>query len=207
MPVIDKLRTWKQVCHCVLENGNQIGYVLQDKAYLDSWEESQAVVGVQGWNLLEVLEKQRVVPVLERAFAAISGKAVRVKLANGQPRILETKAARTAEESLSAKMTSNKPELEALHAKYGDIMGIVDNHPVFVRASKPLTQGGWGIFNKELTIACKDYGADVVLKGLRDVASRPDVERPRPYFLKNLRAGVYGHRLAVGASPIGPAPK
>jgi hypothetical protein len=183
---------------------NANGFVFQDKAYLDSLEGSLAVVGVQNWPLLATLEKQRIIPTLERAFAEIIGKAVRVKLAHGRPRILETKAARLTEERLIAEMTSGRPELEALHVQYGDIMSIVDNHPVFVRASKPLLQGGWGIFNKELTIACKDYGADVVLKGLRDVASNYKAVRPRPYFLKNLRDGVYGHRLAKAAPILGP---
>jgi hypothetical protein len=82
-------------------------------------------------------------------------------------------------------------------------MGIVDNHPVFVQAAKPLTEGGWGIFNKELTLACKEYGVLTVLKGLRDVANKPHVSRPRAYFYKNLKAGTYGHRLATSANILG----
>jgi hypothetical protein len=223
----NKVKLWQNACYQILEERPDIGYLLQDKAYLDSLERGQAIVGVKTWNLLEMLERKRVVPLLEKVFTEIIGKPVQVKLTHGRPRIIERKPKPMPQQcSECGKSPSHcvceygplapkqavsanaipwaNPELGALHAQYGDIMGIVDNHPVFVQATKTLTKGGWGIFNKELTNLCKDYGADIVLKGLRNVANRPRAERPRAYFFKNLKAGVYGHKLAIGASVIGP---
>jgi len=232
----NKPKLWRKVCHQVQEDHYELGFLLQDKAYLDSLERGLAVVGVKSYPILEMLERKRAIPILEQILTDLTGKPVQVKLAHGRPRLYEQKAPprikphlracgkcqkkpndclceygpwpqeQTEPSSLQATpgIQWKNEDLGTLHARYGDIMGIVDNHPVFVQACKPLTEGGWGIFNKELTNACKDYGADIVLKGLRDVANRPSVDRPRSYFFKNLRTGVYGHKLAVPASPIGP---
>ncbi len=228
----NKIKLWQKACYRIQEEGSELGFLLQDKAYLDSLERGIAIVGVKSSALLDMLERKRAVPLLEKVFSELTGKPVSVKLAHGRPRLYERKAPSQIKPHLrpcgQCQKTPNdclceygpwpqpvaqasKPEIDwknedlgALHTRYGDIMGIVDNHPVFVQACKPLTEGGWGIFNKELTNACKDYGADIVLKGLRDVANRPSVARPRSYFFKNLRTGVYGHKLAVPASPIGP---
>jgi len=232
----NKIKLWQKACYHILEERPDIGYMLQDQAYLDSLERGHAVVGVKTWTLLEMLERKRIVPLLEQAFSELTGKPVQVKLAHGRPRIVERKPPNPIKPHLrpcgqcqqapencqcnygpwpqhesESVETPNladtiqwaSPELGALHAQYGDIMGIVDHHPVFVQATKPLIQGGWGIFNKELTNLCKDYGVLTVLKGLRDVASKPHVDRPRAYFLKNLKAGVYGHRLATSANILG----
>jgi len=232
----NKIKLWKDACYHIQEKRSDIAYLIQDNAYLDSLERGWAVIGVKSWNLLEMLERKRVVPLLEQAFSEITGKPIRVKLAHGRPRIIERKPPNPVKPHLrpcgkcqqspqacqcnygpwpqtppesdpvlpNPEIHWKNAELGALHAQYGDIMGIVDNHPVFVQASKEFIKGGWGIFRKELTNLCKDYGADVVLKGLRDVANRPSAERPRAYFLRNLKAGVYGHKLAVGANIVGP---
>jgi hypothetical protein len=204
MPVVDKLKLWQAACYRVLEERSDIGFLLQDKAYLDCLEGSEAVVGVKTWNLLSMLEQKRVVPLLETIFSEITGRTVRVKLAHGRPRIIAAQSKKQAIHTPDNLTSQEVSDLEALHAEYGDIMSIVDQHPVFVQASKPLTKGGWGIFNKQLTIACIDYGADVVLRGLQDVANQPRVDRPRSYFFTNLRAGIYGHKLAKPAPILGP---
>jgi|GEM_PF-1702887 len=95
--------------------------------------------------------------------------------------------------------------LAALHATYGDIIGIVDNHPVFKAAHTPITKGGWGFKKKILTVYCKVYGADVVLTGLRVVANKPSVKRPRAYFTKELKNERWGKKLMVTADMTGPA--
>ena len=222
----NKVKLWQEACYQILEERPDIGYLLQDKAYLDSLERGQAIVGVKTWNLLEMLERKHIVSLLEQVFTEITGKAIQVKLTHGRPRIIECKPKTMPQQCsecgkspshcvceygpLAPKQAASantipwaNPELGALHAQYGDIMGIVDNHPVFVQAAKPLTEGGWGIFNKELTLACKEYGVLTVLKGLRDVANKPHVSRPRAYFYKNLKAGTYGHRLATSANILG----
>ena len=201
----NKPKLWQKVCYQVQEENENLGFLLQDKAYLDSLERGMAIVGVKSHPILEMLERKKAVPLLEKILSEMTGKPIQVLLAHGRPRIFEPKPkVQTVQQTGTKAIAWKDAELGALHAQYGDIMGIVDNHPVFVQACKPLPEGGWGIFNRELTNACKDYGAHVVLKGLRDVANRPDVDKPRGYFFKNLKAGVYGHKLAVPASPIGP---
>lgn len=200
----NKVALWKDACYLIQEERSDIAFFIQDNAYLDSLEGNLAIVGVKTWTLLETFERRRVTPLLEKALSELTEKTIRVKLAHGRPRICEPQASKPPAKPKNIHFRWKNEELGALHAQYGDIISIVDNHPVFVQACKPLTEGGWGIFNKELTNACKDYGADVVLAGLRDVANRPGAERPRSYFFKKLRAGVYGHKLAVTADPTGP---
>jgi hypothetical protein len=200
----NKIALWQDACYFIQEEHSDIAFLIQDKAYLDSLEGNLAVVGVKTWTLLEAFERKRVVPLLEKAFSELTEKPIRVKLAHGRPRICEPKGNKPSAKPTDLDLHWKNEELGALHAQYGDIISIVDYHPVFVQACKPLTEGGWGIFNRELTNACKDYGADVVLKGLRDVANRPKADRPRSYFFTNLRAGVYGHKLATSADAIGP---
>lgn len=222
---IDKRSLWQQVLAQVQElSGFDTYTMLQNQAYLDSVERGVALIGVKSWTWIQTLERKRVHFLLQSVFTELMKQSIQVKLVIGHQRLVE-KAERPElkpcglcqqrpedciceyDLHLQPKLPKihwSQPELGALHEQYGDVMGIIHNHPVFVHAITPVNQGGWGIFPELLTNACKDYGADCVLKGLRQTGQSARVKQPRAYFLKNLESGRYGHKLAISAKSIGP---
>ena len=206
MLVQDKRSLWQDALTLAQEQaGFEVFTILQNKAYLDSIEQGVALIGAKSWTWVEVLEKKRIKPLLENVLSELLHQPIRVKLVVGRPRIIEKASPKPIRLSAPAgQINWSDPELGTLFEQYGDIMGIVDNHPVFMQATKPIAAGGWGIFPAILTNACKDYGVIPVLNGLRDTATKPRVTRPRAYFLRCLKSGVYGHKLAMSASIIGP---
>lgn len=199
--VWDKVHVWNRALRLLAE---EVDFgtltMLQDNAYLDSLEDGNALVGCKSWAWLETFERKRLGGKLENALAEVCQISISLRFVHGRPRIIE--------KPLPAMYSTLKPmddsEVASLHAQYGDIISIVDNHPVFVMAQTPINKGGWGIFKKILTRHCKDYGVQAVLDGLRDVASKPNVGRPRAYFLKELERGRWGHKLVITPSITGP---
>jgi len=222
---VDKRGLWQRVLAKAQEESGFDAYtMLQNQAYLDSVERGVAIIGVKSWNWIQTLERKRVHFLLQSVFTELMKQTIKVKLVIGHPRLVE-KAAKPELKPCGLcqqqpdvciceygphpqpelpKINWAHPELGALHEQYGDIMGIIHNHPVFVHAIAPIDQGGWGIFPEILTNACKDYGAHVVLKGLRHTGKAARVKQPRAYFLNNLESGIYGHKLARSAEIIGP---
>lgn len=225
---VDKRTLWQRVLAKIQEeSGFDTFTMLQQHAYLDSVERSMAIIGVKSWNWIETLERKRVHFLLQQVFSDLMKQAIKIKLVIGHPRLIEPQPKPVVQSCGQCSQLQNAcvceygphpqpepnsengikwshPELGALHERYGDIMGIVDNHPVFVHATKPIDQGGWGIFPQILTNACKDYGAHTVLKGLWHTGQAARVKQPRAFFLDNLESGVYGHKLARSADIIGP---
>lgn len=222
---IDKRGLWQQVlAHVQEESGFDMYTMLQNQAYLDSVERGIAIIGVKSWHWIQTLERKRVHFLLQSVLSELMNQPIQIKLVIGHPRLIEKAPtpkpkpcglclqrpeACTCEYGPHPhpelpKINWSHPELGALHEQYGDIMGIIHNHPVFVHAITPIDQGGWGIFPEILTNACKDYGAHVILKGLRQTGQAARVKQPRAYFLDNLEAGVYGHKLARSADILGP---
>jgi hypothetical protein len=197
--ILDKKALWWQVLDDLsgqLDTG--VFFMLRNDAWLDGLEHGKAVLAVRTMSLQNLCEK-RLARTIEKALSEAMNRPVSVSIVLGRSRIIE-KATNTSV------MTYDKvesDELKRLHQYYGDIMSIVDNHPVFRKASLPLTAGGWGIFPQILTNACKDYGVLTVLNGLRDTASRPNVRNPRAFFLTSLERGDYGYKLARGANILG----
>lgn len=108
--------------------------------------------------------------------------------------LLELRDALALETQSNVTVTNSEPgdEDEAtLFQKYKDIMGIVDNHPVFRKATLQVEKGGWGIFPQILTNKCKEYGVMAVLNGIRYVANKPSVKNPRAFFLHALEKGQF----------------
>ena len=223
----DKRLVWNEVIQRITEEaGFEALNLVQEHAYLDSIENHTAIIGFQSYTWMETFQNKHLVPLLQGILSDLLKAKIQVKLTLGRPRFIESKpkqAPKQCGECLKphpnciceygphplkpgpeSPLKWADPELGALHEQYGDIMGIVDKDPIFVQATTAIEKGGWGIFPAILTNACKDYGVLTVRNGLRDVASKPHIIRPRAYFLDNLKAGVYGYKLARGASIIGP---
>lgn len=88
-------------------------------------------------------------------------------------------------------------EADLLLERYGDIMGVVDNHPAFQMATKPLREGGWGLYPQALTNACKTQseqgdistGVAKVLQALRFTANYRAARNKASFFWAVLRNG------------------
>jgi hypothetical protein len=197
--VLDKKALWLQVLDDLsgqLDMG--VFFRLRNDTWLDNLTFGKAVLAVRTGTLQTLCEK-RLARTIEKAFSEAMDRPVSVSIVLGRSKIIEKRQKQDA-------MTHNRDEseeLQRLHQTYGDIMGIVDNHPIFCKASLPMTAGGWGIFPQVLTNACKDYGVLTVLNGLRDTASRPKARNPRAFFLAALKRGDYGYKLARGADILG----
>lgn len=199
--VWDKVKTWKLVLALVAEELDfGLLSLIQNNAYLDSLEGTIAKIGCKSYTMMEILQRKRVREKLEPIFSAICGFDVIVQFVQGRPRIIPKPS------STPSSVFEPQPgsELEALHAQYGDIMGIVDRHPTFMKASRSIEKGGWGIFKGTLTRYCKDYGVLTVLEGLRETASQPMINKPRAYFVAELKRGRWGHKLTITPSLTGP---
>lgn len=200
----NKVQIWQKVLREVAE---MVDFgtlaMLRDNAYLDSLDDGVAKIGCKSYTWRDVFHQKQLWKPLEQVFSELYDTKIRVIFAHGRPRIMENKTSQQAHNSLAE---AQDAELKELHSQYGDIMGIVDNHPLFKQASTAVEKGGWGIWPQILTTSCKEYGVMTVLKGLRDVAASPDITRPRSYFLTCLRNGRWGHRLVITPSHTGPAP-
>lgn len=200
----DKRRIWALVVRKVQEETRfDVLTLLQDKAYLDSLDNGIAIIGLKSSTWEEMLRRKGLVPVLQRVISELLKAEYHVRLVIGRPRIIEPKTKKFNVANLKA-ANQDEVELADLHIRYGDVMGIVDSHPLFLKASTPITAGGWGLFPQILTTICKEYGVMTVLECLRYVADQPHVTRPRAFFLKVLKSGQFGHRLAQGKAIIGP---
>lgn len=199
--VWDKVKIWNRALRLLAEEVDfGMLTLVQKNAYLDSLEDGVALIGCKSFTLMETFQRKQLYRKLEPILSELCQTEVVVQYAQGRPRIIE----KPHPEMLNILMPIDDDELAALHAQYGDIMGIVDNHPVFVKAHTPIKNAGWGIFKKLLTKHCTDYGVMAVLTGLREVASKPKVKKPRAYFLKELQRGRWGHKLVVTPSIVGP---
>ena len=87
-----------------------------------------------------------------------------------------------SKDSLSAETT-------VLLDRYGDIMGVVDNHPAFKRAIQQ-----WEVFPQALTEACKRHGLDVVLDAIRYTANYPAAKHKGRFLFAVLKNGKKAKR-------------
>lgn len=63
-------------------------------------------------------------------------------------------------DSLSEKKSVGLSEADLLIERYGDVMGVVDNHPLFRKATAPANEGGWAVYPQALTRACVEHSVD-----------------------------------------------
>lgn len=108
----------------------------------------------------------------------------------------------TTQAALNESYKAKKPVLEMsaemLFERYGDVMGVVDNHPMFKRATLPVADGGWGVYPQALTNACKqhsingDLGTGVlkVLEALRFTANYRAARNKASFLWSVLRNGT-----------------
>jgi hypothetical protein len=84
---------------------------------------------------------------------------------------------------------SISPETAILLDRYGDIMGVVDNHPAFKRAIQQ-----WEVFPQALTEACKRHGLDTVLDAIRYTANYPAAKHKGRFLFAVLKNGKKAKR-------------
>jgi hypothetical protein len=197
----DKKRLWKDVVNSTaewIEPG--LFFILLNRCYLDSLEGGKALIVAATETFQRMIEKNTL-KALKAGFQEEKSPVLEIQVMTRPRRIIESGQNNllSTDDTADAKKTA----LKELHEAYGDIMGIVDNHPVFKKACLPLVQGGWGIFPQLLTNACKDYGVITILYGLRYVSSRPGVKNPRAYFFDRLKRGEFGDKLVIGAELLG----
>ncbi|WP_373533389.1 hypothetical protein [Vampirovibrio sp.] len=194
-------------------------FMLLDQCYIDSIDDGIVLIVAPTRNIQRLIE-QKAMRALTQAILKNAKNPLSVKVTVGKKQLYQTKSrfqhlAKSPDvpyeeevHNVHCLLGGDRGELEAelelakLHGRYGDIMGIVDNHPMFKEASKPVDQGGWGIFPQLLTNACKDYGVAAVLNAL-EAAQKPKIQNPRTFFLKRLAAGDFGYRRAKGADTLG----
>jgi len=68
--------------------------------------------------------------------------------------------------------------------RYGDIMGVVDNHPAFVKTIEQ-----WGVWPQSLTQACKTHGVAKVLDAIRYTANYHAAKKKGSFLFAVLRQG------------------
>jgi hypothetical protein len=101
-------------------------------------------------------------------------------------------------ESYKAKKLVLEMGGEMLFERYGDVMGVVDNHPMFKKATLPVSEGGWGVYPQALTNACKQYSMDgdlgtgvlKVLEALRFTANYRAARNKAGFLWSVLRNGT-----------------
>lgn len=200
--ILDKKALWKEAVEAIEATISPgLFQLLLNQCYLDSVEDGVAIVMTDS-EFMQGMVQRKAVRQLRFAFGEIMGREVKVRTAVGHPRIFESKQ----NQPISIQSTGGNPpqdELAILHDKYGDIMGIVDDHPVFKKASIKADKGGWGIWPQLLTNACKDFGVIETLTALRYIANKPNIRNPRGYFIDMRDTGRIGNRLAKSASVIG----
>lgn len=215
LSIPDKKALWKEIVYETSERiDDGLFQILLNQCYLDNLERGYARIMVRNAALQRMVE-QKAVKALEKAFAETLRQPVQLRILVGHPRMFERSSFTPGFASIASttpllpepgSITGQDPqeaERVSLHERYGDIMGIVDNHPTFRKAGLPIEQGGWGIFPQLLTNACKEYGVMAVLNGLRVTGSQPDTKNPRGRFFDALREGQFGHKLAIAASVVG----
>ena len=71
-------------------------------------------------------------------------------------------------------------------------MGIVDNHPVFTDATKPIVQGGWGIFPEILTNVTETHSRYRSKLEFQDVSTiqRMQSKKHSKYRRRDQKTGV-----------------
>lgn len=199
---------WTEIVDDIADEiGPQTFYSLRNACWIDRREGDLVFIAVESQAMRDLLSS-RAAKLLTDAFSKALNQPVRARFEYGSPRVMEPPKAVShlsgvkSHENTPSK-TGDEAELALLHDKYGDIMGIVDKHPLFKRVQLPREKGGWGIFPQLLTNKCKEYGVMTVLRGLRFVSNRPSVIDHRAFFLTALDKGQFGYRLAVSPSVVG----
>lgn len=170
-------------------------HMLRDGFELASVNEKQVIIRTESEFSLGLV-RRKASRALKSAFIGILDREVNVTFTVDK---LDAVPVSSGSDFVEPHRVNDGDELAILHERYGDIMGIVDNHPLFCKASAPVDKGGWGIFPQLLTIACKEYTVMTVLTTLRFTAGKRSVRNPRAFFFKVLHNEQFGKKLTVNA--------
>ncbi len=196
---IDKKAVWAEVVNA-LENALNPGqtFMLLKHSYLDSVEGDDATVVVDSDTIRGIFVR-KVKPQVTQALSDIMKRPIRLRIGVSKMQIQEqflNEGAAVVPGSSPVRLSDDET---VLLERYGDIMGIVNNHPLFKRAISPIDRGGWGIFPQILTKKCKEFGITPVLHALRHTADLSSVRNRRAFFLHTLDKGQFGPRLAMSS--------
>lgn len=84
---------------------------------------------------------------------------------------------------------AENPEVAMLLERYGDIRGVMTDHPLFRRIQKPLDEGGWGTGLAGLIWLAKEFGLERVLWAARQA---------KDYQGARDRGAVFNHAVRNG---------
>lgn len=171
-------------------------HMLRDGFELASVNEKQVIVRTESEFNLD-LARRKAGRALKNAFVGLLDREVNVTFTVDR---LEAVPVSSGSDFSGPHRANDGDELTILHERYGDIMGIVDNHPLFCKATAPEDKGGWGIFPQLLTNACKEYSVMTVLATLRFTAGRNSVINRRAFFFTVLRKEQFGKKII--ANPL-----
>lgn len=87
----------------------------------------------------------------------------------------------------------NNPEVAALLEKYGDILGVMKNHPFFKRIQRPEAEGGWNTGLGGLISLAKEYTLEQVLWAAKQANQYQGVHTSRGAIFNHIvRNGMEG---------------
>lgn len=88
---------------------------------------------------------------------------------------------------------TNNPKVAMLLEKYGDIRGVMKNHPFFKRIQRPEAEGGWGTDLGGLIYLCKQYTLERVLWAAKQANEYQGVHTSRGATFNHIvRKGLEG---------------
>jgi hypothetical protein len=85
---------------------------------------------------------------------------------------------------------TNNPEVALLLEKYGDIRGVMKNHPFFKRIQKPVEEGGWGTDLGGLIYFAKEYTLERVLWAAKAAKDYQGAENRGSIFTHAIKKGL-----------------
>ncbi len=85
---------------------------------------------------------------------------------------------------------TNNPQVAMLLERYGDIRGVMKNHPFFKRIQKPVEEGGWGTDLGGLIYFAKEYTLERVLWAAKQAKEYQGADSRGAVFTHAVRKGL-----------------
>jgi hypothetical protein len=204
--IIDKKAFWENI---LLESveilDNLIFYSVYQRYYLDSIHDNYAIIVAQTDVYRNFFLKNALRPIQTTFRKVLKKPDFQLRVAVSKAPLLEELLPEGNYHLPFSPEVDNKSDINTLHARYGDIMGIVDNHPLFVKVQMPLERGGWACWPQALTNRCKEYGIMPVLNAIRYVGNMPNAKNRRALLFHVIDNGHFGPKLTITPSLVGHA--
>ncbi len=165
--------------------------------------ENQVVTLVTGTEFSVSIIDRRYGPAIKRAFAQVLGQPIRLRYQaipeQEQPQPsqipdLQPKRASSAEKPkyplAQFQNPTNNPQVALLLERYGDIRGVMKNHPFFKRIQLPVDEGGWGTDLAGLIYFAKEYTLERVLWAAKQAKEYQGADSRGAVFTHAIRKGL-----------------